>query len=328
MINVLFLDKDDLYCKSVCAKLNSQQDKDYLNFYDYEAYVKRFVQLKSDLSETNSDNEIECPLNYTDLTNSNIDWDDTIVIYNPMQYQMPDNISFTILLCDVKPNNSEISNCLFKFESVKSMLSFLLGFVAEHPQLLKNTQENNLACISGTACPSLAQEEMLKFRKEKLSEGYKVITIDICPPYFCEYFPSKTTGFNLSDALLRVMADDLNAEEIGLFLSLKPDGSMQFNPIERSDDFYECTPDNYRRFVEIIRKWIKHSNNNYYVIIFCYAVPFSYIYSIAVLCDKFILLNQENDPVRTKLFIKELNFLLSNLPSSCKVTERLLSCNK
>ncbi len=127
--------------------------------------------------------------------------------------------------------------------------------------------------------------------------------------------------------LLRIMADDLSCEDIGMFLAPRQDGSLQFRPAERADDLYECTPSYGRKLVGLIREWITRTNHQYFVIIQCAAVPFSLIYSIAVQTDELHLVNFEGLAFQSDSYNKEISFLLANLPGSCTLMETLSACH-
>ena len=116
-------------------------------------------------------------------------------------------------------------------------------------------------------------------------------------------------------------------EDLGIFLVPGADGTLQFRPVERADDLFECSLDHIRRFVELVRRWMVHTNSQYHVFIQCFAVPFSFIYAIAVQSDELLLINQEKASARTISYNKEISHLLANLPGSCKVQELLVPCS-
>jgi hypothetical protein len=216
---------------------------------------------------------------------------------------------------------------ILKFGSLREILDAIDLFVSDHPCLDSAEREASLICVIGTACTGIRHSAIEKIRQKKLAEGRKVVQIDFCPSYLSDYPMTDSSGYTLSDALLRIMADDLSCEDIGMFLAPRQDGSLQFRPAERADDLYECTPSYGRKLVGLIREWITRTNHQYFVIIQCAAVPFSLIYSIAVQTDELHLVNFEGLAFQSDSYNKEISFLLANLPGSCTLMETLSACH-
>lgn len=331
MIKILFLDQDALYCRRVCSQINLKA-KYYKSYdqYDYFEDTNSLTCIPGKLFCDNSLFRNNCR-EVIDLSASAIDWNSTLVIYNPSQfYNPPENSNsmmlFESLLAEI-PGSDAGSIChINKYCSLTAMLDKIDMYLQSHPSLMPSIHENNLICAIGAACPEMRSKELASITLENLEKGMKVARLDLCPPYFSDFPVSDSTGNSLSDAFLRLMADDLSFEDFGLFLVPKPDGSLQFRPFERADDLFECKPEHFRLFTELLLKWISHTNNQYLVIINCYAIPFSSVYTIAVLCDQLILINQDKISTRTNSYNKELGYLLSNLPTSCDVREMLLTC--
>ena len=191
---------------------------------------------------------------------------------------------------------------------------------------MRQIRDPQLMCVIGSACTGIRLSAVEKARQKKLAEGFKVIQIDFCPSYLSDYPTADSSGHTLSDALLRIMADDLSCEDIGLFLAPRPDGSLQFRPAERADDLFECTPSYGRKFAGLIREWINHTNHQYYVIIHCAAIPFSLLYSIAVQSDELLLVNHQGLSFQSTSYNREIAYLLANLPASCKLEETMSAC--
>lgn len=282
---------------------------------------------------TTYDNSFDNSSHAVDMDRLKIDWDSILVIYNSRQFYNPPNNSYTMILNEstqfyneAQENNEQYYDSIYKYCTLHEMFAKIDIFLKNHSDFPSANKNKNLICVLGAACPTLRQQVTEKIKEIKLSEGFKVVQIDFCPPYFSDYSSPSSVGYTMSDAFLRLMADDLSFEDFGVFLVPKSDGTLQFRPVERADDLFECTPDHIRRFIELIRKWITLKNNQYYVIVQCFAIPFSFIYSIAVQCDELLLVNQENMISRKNSYNKELSHLLANLPVSCNVRETLIPC--
>lgn len=325
MVKILILDQDILYCRRVCAQINLKSS-DYMcyNQSDYN----NGSPLLTDLSNCE---HIDIHQEIINLCSYEISWNSTLVIYNPDQFYNPPDESNSIMLTEISMSDNlafnENSICrIDKYCSLTIMMDRINTYLQNHPALLPVVQEGRLICVLGAACPLLRMREIDTIIQEKLGKGLKVVRLDLCPPYFSGFPISESAGYTLSDAFLRLMADDLSYDDFGLFLVSRADGSLQFRPIERADDLFECKPDHFRKFVGLLHNWIINTNYQYVVIINCYAIPFSSVYAIAVLCDQLILLNQDKTSSKTNSYNKELSYLLPNLPNTCEVHESLLVC--
>lgn len=201
-------------------------------------------------------------------------------------------------------------------------------YLSDHPDFVPDKRKETICCIVGGVCPPLRLQYMQNLTREKMDKGVKVLRIDLCAPCFSDCPSSISQGYSLSDAFLKIMAQDLSYKDIGLFLSSMPDGSFRFRPVERADDLFECTPDDFRKFTDLVIQWVTYSGEPFYVLINCYGIPFSSIYAISVLCDRLLILNREDAPNSAAAYNRELGYLLSNLPGSCNVQEDLLSCSQ
>ena len=313
MIQILFLDQDRYYCQQVCSRINSLSSR--FHCFDFPS---------------RDDPPLE---DIVDISLLQVDWERTLVLYHPQQFFHPPEGSFVMLLNESLSDPGASLDTdgptvpgIFKFGSVHEILDAIESFLSDHPALESAGKKVSLLCVIGSACPGIRKSAIEKIRQKKLAQGLKVIQIDFCPSYLSDYPVTDSSGYTLSDALLRIMADDLSCEDIGLFLAARPDGSLQFRPAERADDLFECTPAYGRKFVELIRRWITHTNNQYFVIIQCAAIPFSLIYSIAVQSDELHLVNHEGFTFQSASYNKEIGFLLANLPGSCTLQETLSVC--
>lgn len=319
MIQILFLDQDRYYCQQVCSRINA---------LSVRYHCSGFSAQDDPPSE-----------NICDMSQLRLDWETTLVLYHPQQFFHPPEGSFVMLLNESPCKSLSESDLsmgtdtsaipgIFKFGSVHEILGMIEMFVSDHPGLDASDKKSQLMCVIGSACTGIRLSVIEKARQKKLAEGHKVIQIDFCPSYLSDYPTADSSGYTLSDALLRLMADDLSCEDIGLFLAPRPDGSLQFRPAERADDLFECTPSYGRKFVGLIREWISHGNHQYFVILQCAAIPFSLLYSIAVQSDELHLVNHQGLAFQSASYNKEIAFLRANLPGSCKLEETLSACGE
>lgn len=313
MIEVLILDTDIYYCNSFCEHLNTIT-KDF-TIFTLKTYIERYEKLNSEqfVEYFSVYNISLLPLDFTKL----------VIIYNQIYFHNPPILENSLLLTETPTLNSDCK-FIYKFDFAQNILNILESFVDANNDLKKIYKHNNLLCITGIACHDIRNNEIFNIRQHMQNEGYKVVQIDFCPPHFGNMTNSAQNNNTLTDALLRIMADDLSFEELGTFLDMRSDGTMQFRPIHRTDDLFECEIEIYRKFVELLRNWIEYSNYTHFVIINCYAIPFNIIYTVSVLCDQLLILNQNNLPINNFLHNKELANLLPNLPSSCVFEERLI----
>ena len=323
MIQILFLDQDRSYCQRVCSRLNAGSTR--FQCFDSSDY-KHPVPIP--------DSNVGLLHRAVDLARIEADWGSTLVVYNPQQYFHPPEKSYTMILSESLDDSNRNADSdglpiagIYKYDSVQSIWASIEEYLGSHPDLSAMEGEKNLMCVAGAACPARRKKAIDRIRQEKLELGLKVVQIDFCPPYLSDYSDAPTHGYSLSDAFLRLMADDLSYEELGMFLIPRADGTLQFRPIERADDLFECKPAHIRKFVELVREWIDHASSPYFVFIQCAAIPFSFIYAVAVLCDALLLVNPDSKDSSSIAFNKELGFLLANLPGSCHMEEISLPCS-
>ncbi len=319
MVLILFLDNDPSYCQRVCSRLHLASSR--FRCFDRSSYC---------FSIPVPDNQPKA----LDLGLLGIDWETTLVVYHPQQYFDPPEKAYVMILSESLEDRNDGStdsaelpiDRIYKYDSMQAMLSSLEAFIERHPDLSNGNGKGSLMCIVGTACPLLRHKELDRIRQEKFESGLKVIQIDFCPPYLGDCPDTPSHGYSLSDALLRLMAEDISSEDLGMYLMPRADGTLQFRPMERADDLFECKPAHIRRFVELVREWMIHSNDSYTVFIQCSAIPFSFVYAAAVLCDVLLILNSGSGGSSAVSYGKELGFLLANLPGSCRMEEIALYC--
>lgn len=343
MVQVILLDFDNLYCANVSKAIAGKSK--LFNPVDWKTYIEgrsglidgKDVAISSDF------------LRPMDLSGLSIVWDTTLVIYHPQHfYNAPDKAFQMVLTENIesysdsdgvpdgafkdnvsnfdRDNTGGVPN-IYKYSSMTDIISKIEQYINDNPNLLANSTSKGLTCIAGDACSTLRKYTVSNLVKDKLEKGFKIVEIDFCPPFMSDFITPAASGYTLSDALLRVIADDLSHEDIGLFLSPARDGVFHFRCVERTDDLYECTPAHVRRFIDTVIKWVKLTNFAYHVIINCSSVPFSFIYTISVMCDTLLLVNNSSDSTGAFAYNKELSYLLANLPGSCKVIKEYVSCS-
>lgn len=342
MVSILLLDLDSFYCRQVCKLINTHSQN--YTCYDAASY-KNPILIEPAVHQADYafDSSINTQVNGSaafsqyqfapvDLSLLQIEWESLLVIYQPQQFFNPPPDAHVMVLMET-PVGSTIQDefhtpvsGIYKYCSLTSMLQKIQEFIQANPLAIPIMDSCNFVCVLGSACPTLRKKWIDDFIEKKRDEGRQIVRLDLCPPCFSLLPVGSCCGNNLSDAFLRLMADDLNFEEMGVFLSPDVNGTLCFRPFERADDLFECKPDHMRQFIELLRKWVIHNGSQYYVLIQCHAVPFSFIYAIAVLCDNIILINKEDRDLMNISYNKELGHLLANLPGSCDLSELTFLC--
>ena len=219
MIQILLLDQDRYYCKQVCAEINTRWNT--LICFDSLSYPsplpipgqgadsnfsKRPLQESSDMQTFGA----------VDMNMLSIEWDSTLVIYHPQQFFHPPENAHTIILSEIPVDLSESADGktpqpygIYKYGSLQDLLKTIDCYLIHHPDLSMAVRSIDMTCILGSACPALRQRAIDEMKQEKLEQGRKVVQIDFCPPYLSDQPVSHSSGYSLSDALLRLMADDL-----------------------------------------------------------------------------------------------------------------------
>jgi hypothetical protein len=323
MIHILFLDQDRSYCRQVCSRLNSRSTR-------YRCLDSSAHKPPIPLPDSKEDRTPQA----VDLSQIVIDWSSTLVVYHPQQYFHPPENSHTMILIEIPdapdrnlPVGGGTIPYLYRYGSIQSMQATIEAYLDCHPGLSAKETSRQLLCVAGAACPTVRKRATDRIRQEKLEQGMKVVQLDFCPPYLGDYREVPPHGYSLSDAFLRLMADDLASKDLGTFLISGPDGTLQFRPFERADDLFECKPAHIRQFVELLREWMAHTTSPYFVFIQCAAIPFSFIYAAAVLCDGLLVVNPDSRSPAAVSYNKELGFLLANLPGSCHMEEVCFPCS-
>lgn len=320
-IRVLFLDNDSQYCSTLAALLSRSMSG--LSFQDRHSYFAKGCLPSAAVSDNNTD----C----YDISTINIAFDNTIVLYNPSEFRNPPSHSHAIMLTYIRQDSSQepVKSSIYRYSSVCDFVLLLEEYLEDHPQLADSLAHRNICCIAGQACSIARKAAVLELAGEKVREGYIPVLLEICPRHECLFHPDISgNGSTLSDAMLRLMADDLQYNELGTYLYPSDFNILNFRAFECTDDIFECSPDNIRKLMEIVRKWNEHTADAHYIMICCHSIPFSFIYKASVLCDSLIILNMADSDFNAPEYNRELSALLANLPGSCTVSRRNCICRK
>lgn len=320
-IRVLFLDNDYQYCSTLSALLS--RNTPGFSFHDRHSYFRRAYPSAA----ADSDNTIDL----WDISAIDIAFENTIVLYNPSEYSNPPSDSHAIMLTYSRHDSSQepVKGSIYRYSSVCDFELLLEEYIEDHPQLADSLVHRNICCIAGQACSVVRKAAVLELASEKVREGYIPVLLEICPRHEYLFHPDTSgNGNTLSDAMLRLMADDLQYNELGTYLYPADFNILNFRAFECTDDIFECSPDNIRKLLEIVRKWNEHTAYAHFIIINCHSIPFSFIYKASVLCDSLIILNMAEVDFNAPEYNRELSALLANLPDSCSVSRRNCGCMK
>jgi len=313
MVQVILADKDKSYCSSVCTKLNFSGKN--CSFYSAHSFGDLPVKIFSGEKIT-----YEYLSGIFDLKKT------VFVVCMSFYFRFPEDVWKIMLVSGEIKGESGIEH-IGKYSSKQDFFNGVIKFISDNPDLSLVPEFNGMECITGNACERLKKSYVRKISTKKLSEGYKVVILDLSPPYLSGSVNLHDTNQTLTDALLRIMADDFSYRDIGQYLTSTGEGIMHFRSAEKTDDLYECTPKDIGKLIDAIKEWIKHTQYSYYFFINCSNIPFSFIYTTAILCDRFTVLNVKNDQRQNSLYNRELAYLTANMPSSCTISYESLPCS-
>jgi len=313
MVQVIMTDKDKAYCDGVCAKLNSTGSNcSFISAHSFGEFSFKLF----------SGEKITC-----EYLSGIFELKKTVfVVSMTFYFKLPEDV-WKIMLVSGEIKGESGIECIGKHSSKKDFLDGVIKFISDNPDLSLVPEFNGMECITGNACERLKKGYIRKISAKKLSEGYKVVILDLSPPYLSGAANLYDTTHTLTDALLRIIADDFSYKDIGQYLRSTGQGIMHFCSAEKTDDLYECTPKDIGKLVDAIKEWIRHTQYSYYFFINCSNIPFSFIYTTAILCDRFTVLNVKNDQRQNSLYNRELAYLTANMPSSCTVNYETLPCS-
>ncbi|MHB8962434.1 MAG: hypothetical protein ACYC5K_04700, partial [Saccharofermentanales bacterium] len=320
-IRVLFLDNDVQYCSTLAALL-TRNTADF-SFHGISSYYDGSISPPTVLMSQASDR--------LDISTLEVAFSSTIIFYNPSEYCSPPPESHVVILAyqSENPSQEPAVRSIYRYSPACDFILLLEEYIEQNPQLADELIHRNLCCITGQACGKARKSAILELAATKVQDGLIPVLVEICPRHDCLFHPDTYgNGNTLSDAMLRLMAGDLNHEELGTYMVPAGFHMLQFRAFECTDDIFECSPDNIRRLVEVLRKWDEHTAHSHFIIISCHSIPFSFIYKACVVCDSLILLNMADSDFNASEYNRELSSLLANLPGSCSISRKSCFCSK
>ncbi len=164
---------------------------------------------------------------------------------------------------------------------------------------------------------------------ELVRTGRRVIYLPLMPTYQMVCLAPPGQGPSISDLLLQLLGQHVQAEQIGQYWQPHPEGFFQFRPPDRSDDLVLCSPEILRKLVVLLRERLILETEPCSVFIDCAGIPLTSIASIGVLCDSCEVSLPDQDCFAADAARREISQLLAVLPTSCKIREtRLTQQNK
>lgn len=227
------------------------------------------------------------------------------------------------------PKPDALEDCYYRF-SVKSILTAVEKWLLQmrcSSDTSPDTSEDDsqLATefylyfsLESYYSPQLVREKI----KAKIKAGWRVIYLPLMPTYSMQLIACPDSGPGLSDLLLKLMGKNLQAEQLSHYWQPHPLGYYQFRPPDRSDDLVNCQPDILRSLVLLLQQFFQHNSQNSAVIIDCRGIPLANIKAVAVLCDHCDFTAPTGDSYALQAGQREINLLLSELPSTCHVNLR------
>lgn len=152
-----------------------------------------------------------------------------------------------------------------------------------------------------------------------MKSGQSVIYLPLMPTYQMSCLSGAGHGSSLSDLLLQLLANNVEASQLGHYLQPHPDGYLQFRPPDRSDDLITCSTAVLRQLIALLRGYLNQSTERITVLIDCAGLPLASLSAVAVLCDICEIHLPERDCFATEAARREIGYLLAELPSGCKI---------
>jgi len=186
----------------------------------------------------------------------------------------------------------------------------LINAVADLPQI------NFLCSLEPAGCRPDNSRKILK----NLAQTYeRVVYLPLMPTYQMSCIVKPDNGFTLSHLLLRLIGNDVDAHELGVYLQPNAEGYLQFRPPDRSDDLVTCCPETLRQLILLTRKYVEQVINSCAILIECAGLPFSTLRAVAVLCDSCQILLPDRDCFATLSAKQEASRLMADLPAGCRI---------
>ncbi len=248
--------------------------------------------------------------------------DDTVIITSDAGYISSHPGFKSIMLSDgpTEMNHDAVYRCS-RYPRMEDLCSVITSLFDDTDNERPCRVVTRSSCITGNASPAEISAGVVRETDLILKQGLIPVIAEICPGH-CLVYPRKQDENidTFSDLMLRIFARSVSSSELGIFMYPLDEGILRMRPFTRTDDIYECSPDDFRMLSEMLIEWNKRNSNVYYMLLVVYNVPFSLIYTVATLSDKLILINAGDD-FRTAEFNREISSLLRNLPDSCEIQQ-------
>ena len=194
-------------------------------------------------------------------------------------------------------------------------------------QWLSRQKESGSASVSDSGLHFLFCAEPAGYRHDisrgRLSQlvksGHSVIYLPLMPTYQMSCLSNPSHGSSLSDLLLNLLANNVEALQLGHYLQPHPDGYLQFRPPDRSDDLLTCSAAVLRQLIVLLRSYLNQSTEKITILVDCASLPLASLSTVAVLCDVCEIHLPERDCFATEAARREIGYLLAELPPGCKI---------
>ncbi len=231
-----------------------------------------------------------------------------------------------------KPDRITDDNTLIKWPTTVSHILNLLqanmdseqASSAEKPEMLSEQQMSN----EGTMCMHLLLSDnvgrsLQDLMRAQIRQGKKVYYLAIMPSWNMHLCCTPdSTGPDLSSLLLAIHQHcPPEAEKIGIFTQLHPDGYFQFRPPARGDDLISCEPEHLRKLLLLIRQKVKCDDQDTYCWVDCRDISIQTAGRGAALCDHLLLDLSTGEDFAAASARREAGLMLASLPNSCNIYE-------
>ena len=188
---------------------------------------------------------------------------------------------------------------------------------------------------------------------DAVASGRQVIYLPLMPTYRMALLQAPGRGLNLTALVLRLTnGEDVQPQDLGLYLEPHHDGYWQFRPPERADDLIQATLPALHDLVSLLRrKILQHGSDQLpgsekpsgpdglaagniaaagvtaadsthaLAVIDCSGLPLRTVTALAVMADIFAVRFEPGVDWCTTTGQRELGTVMAKLPSSCKIVE-------
>lgn len=216
--------------------------------------------------------------------------------------------------------------------SITTIINLLETMISEDSAELNEsipevpTAENNED--EGTICMRLqlsgeSINNLKEIIKKQIGQGIKVYYLAIMPGWLMHLCCTPdTAGPDLSTLLLSIhQRCQPEADKIGVFAQLHPDGYFQFRPPARADDMICCDPEHLRKMLTMIRRKVKSDGSNTFCWVDCRDISMLTAGRLAALCDHLLLELSSGEDFASASARREAGLMLAALPNSCGIFE-------